>query len=68
MTYDQFLMLASVCMLLLFGYLIYRLANEKPSKASPRRLKGKSSSGAGIDTIAPMAAADCGGTSDCGGD
>lgn len=60
MTYDQFLILASVCMLSLFGYLIYRLANEKPSKASPRRLKGKSSSNVGTDGLPPMGDSDSG--------
>jgi hypothetical protein len=60
MTYDQFLILASVCILSLFGYLIYRLANEKPSKASPRRLKGKSSSNVGTDGLPPMGDSDSG--------
>jgi hypothetical protein len=67
MTYDQFLILASVCILSLFGYLIYRLANEKPSKAPPRRLKGKSSSNVGTDGLPPMGDSDSDSGSD-GGD
>ncbi|MEN9983148.1 MAG: hypothetical protein RI918_1117 [Pseudomonadota bacterium] len=73
MTKEQSLMLTLPFLMLILGYLVYKI--NQSSKAPPRRLKNRSSnssSASGADGAAAsmsMASADCGSSVDggCGG-
>lgn len=63
LNYLAYILAGSVC-LIATAFFVGWLAN-KPSKASPRRLKGKSSSNVGTDGLPPMGDSDSG-SDDCG--